>query len=325
MRRRELITLIGGALAWPMAAKGQQPVKPVIGFLHPGSSAQYMHLVTAFLQGLKEAGYGDGQNVVIEYRWADGHFERLPAFAADLVRRREVAAIAVWGDPAALVAKAATATIPTVFLSGTDPVKLGLVSSLNRPGANITGVAVLSSSLLPKQLQLLVELVPTAGTIALLINPANPNTEIRMEEMRDAARAVGRELFVARVTSEDEFESAFETIRQRAGALVVPPDPSLTSWREKLIALVARYAIPASYPYREYAVSGGLMSYGASLSEAYRLVGIYCGRSLGGEKPADLPVQQSTKVEFVVNLKTAKALGLSVPLPLLGRADEVVE
>jgi putative tryptophan/tyrosine transport system substrate-binding protein len=325
MRRREFITLVGGALAAPMAAKGQQPVKPVIGFLHGGSSAQYEHLVTAFLQGLKEAGYIEGQNVAIEYRWADGHYERLPALAADLVRRPEVAAIATWGDGAALAAKAATATIPTVFLSGTDPVKLDLVSSLNRPGANNTGVAVLSSSLLPKQLQLLVELVPTAGTIALLINQSNPNTEIRMEEMRDAARAVGRELFVAKVASEDEFESAFEAIRQRASALVVPPDPSFTGRREKLIELAARYAIPASYPYREYAVSGGLMSYGASLSEAYRLVGIYCGRSLRGERPADLPVQQSTKVELVVNLKTAKALGLSVPLPLVGRADEVVE
>jgi putative tryptophan/tyrosine transport system substrate-binding protein len=324
MRRRQFIALVVGALAWPTAAKGQQPVKPVVGFLHDGSSAQYVHLVVAFLQGLKEAGYVEGRNIVIEYRGADGHFERLPALAADLVRR-EVAAIAALGDPAALAAKAATTTIPTVFVSGTDPVKLGLISSLNRPGGNITGVALLSSSLLPKQLQLLVELVPTAGTIALLTNPSNPNTEIRIDEMQNAARTVGRELFVAIAAREDEFESAFVTIRHRAGALVVPADPFFMSQSDKLIALATRYAMPASYPFREHAVSGGLMSYGTSLSEAHRLVGVYCGRILRGEKPADLPVQQSTKVEFVVNMKTAKSFGLEIPVPLLGRADEVIE
>ncbi len=210
-------------------------------------------------------------------------------------------------------------------MTGTDPVKLGLVSSLNRPGANNTGMALLASPLLAKQLQLLGELVPAARTIALLVNPNNPNTEIRMEEMEEAAQAIGRELLVATASSEDELELAFATIRQRAGALVVPPDPFFTSRRDELIALATRYALPASYPFREYAVSGGLMSYGNRLSDAYRLTGIYCGRILGGEKPAELPVQQTTKVEFVINLKTAKTLGLSLPLPLLGRADEVIE
>jgi putative tryptophan/tyrosine transport system substrate-binding protein len=325
MRRREFIAALSVATMWPLATRGEQPALPVIGFLHGGSSAQSADLVTAFQQGLKEAGYAEGQNVVIEYRWADGHFKRLPGLAADLVRRPEVAAIATWADPAAVAAKAATTRIPTVFMSGTDPVKLGLVSSLNKPGANFTGVALLSSSLVPKQLQLLVELVPTAGTIGLLINPNNANTEIRLEEMREAARAVARELFVATVSSGDELELAFVTTQQRAGALVVPPDPFFTGRRDELIALAARHALPVGYPFREYATSGGLMSYGISLSDAYRLVGIYCGRILKGEKAADLPVQQSTKVEFIVNLKTAKALGISIPLPLVGRADEVIE
>jgi putative tryptophan/tyrosine transport system substrate-binding protein len=268
----------------------------------------------------------EGQNVAIEYRWADGDFDRLPAAAVDLVRRHDVRVLAaLGGDATALTAKAATTAIPIVFVGGSDPVKLGLVSSLNRPGANITGVVLLSSPLLAKQLQLLGELVPAAGTIALLVNPNNPNTENRLEEIREAARAVGRELLVATAKGENEFELAFATIRQRAGALVVPPDPSFTARRDELIAMAARYATPASYPFREFAVSGGLMSYGASLSEAYRLAGTYCARILRGEKPADLPVQQTTKVEFVVNLKTAKTLGLSLPLPLLGRADEVIE
>jgi putative ABC transport system substrate-binding protein len=326
MRRRDFLKVIGGAAAWPTVAKGQQPVTPVIGLLHSSSFARYEHLVTAFQQGLKQAGYIEGQNIAIEYRWADGHFDRLPALAADLVRRHEVRVLAaLGGDPAAFAAKAATKAIPIVFVGGLDPVKLGLVASLNRPGANITGVVLLSSSLLAKQLQLLGELVPEAKIIALLVNPNNPNTEDRLEEMREVARVVGRELLVAAAKSEDEFELAFATMRQRAGALVIPPDPSFTARRDELIGLAARYAMPASYPFREYAVSGGLMSYGASLSEAYRLAGIYCGRIVRGEKPADLPVQQTTKVEFVINLKTAKMLGLSLPLPLLGRADEVIE
>jgi putative tryptophan/tyrosine transport system substrate-binding protein len=303
----------------------QQSAMPVIGFLHSGLSAQYAHPVTAFLQGLKEIVYVEGQNVTIEYRWAEGHFDQLPSLADDLVRRHVAVFAAIGGDPTALAAIAATTTIPIVFVTGTDPVKLGLVSSLNRPGANITGVALLLSPLQAKQLQLLSELVPAAGTIALLVNPNNPNIEIRMKDMREAARAVDRELFVATTSSEDELESAFASIRQRTGALVVPPDPFFTGRRDKLIALAARYALAASYPFREYADAGGLMSYGVSLSDAYRLAGIYCGRILRGEKPGDLPVQQATKVEFVINLKAAKALGLSLQLPLLGRADEVIE
>jgi putative tryptophan/tyrosine transport system substrate-binding protein len=327
MRRREFIALAACAgAAWPLAAHAQQSPMPVIGFLHSGSFTRYAHLVTAFQQGLRQAGYVEGQNVAIEYRWADGNFDRLPAIASDLVRRQEVRVLAaLGGDPVAKAAKAATATVPIIFVGGLDPVKLGLVSSLNRPGANITGVVLLSSPLLAKQLQLLCELVPAAETIALLVNPNNPNTDNRLEEIREAARAVGRELLVATAKGENEFELAFATIRQRAGALVVPPDPTFTARREELIALAARHAVPASYPFREYAVSGGLMSYGASLSEAYRLAGTYCGRVLKGEKPTDLPVQQTTKVEFVINLKTAKTLAISLPLPLLGRADEVIE
>jgi putative tryptophan/tyrosine transport system substrate-binding protein len=327
MKRRELMTLLGGvAAAWPLVGRAQQPATPVIGWLHTGSFARYEHMVRAFQQGLKQAGYIEGQNVAIEYRWADGNFDRLPTIAAELVRRNDVRVVAaLGGDPAALAAKAATTTIPIVFVGGLDPVKLGLVSSLNRPGANITGIVLLSSPLLAKQLQLLGELVPAARTIALLVNPNNSNTEQRLEEMRDAARAVDRDLLVATARSQHELELAFATIIQKAGALVVPPDPSFTIRRDELIELAARYAIPASYPFREYAVSGGLMSYGASLSEAYRLAGIYCGRILRGEKPADLPAQQTAKVEFVINLKTAKTLGLGLPLPLLGRADEVIE
>jgi putative tryptophan/tyrosine transport system substrate-binding protein len=327
MQRRELITLlVGMAAVWPVAGRAQHPATPVIGWLHTGSFARYAHIVGSFQQGLRQAGYVDGQNVAIEYRWADSNFDRLPTIAADLVRRNEVRVlVALGGDPAALAAKAATTTIPIVFVGGGDPVKLGLVSSLNMPGTNITGIVLLSSPLLAKQLQLLGELVPTVRTIALLVNPNNSNTEQRLEEMREAARLIGRELLVATARSQHELEVAFATIIQQAGALVVPPDPSFTARRDELIELAARYAIPASYPFREYAVSGGLMSYGASLSEAYRLAGIYCGRILKGERPADLPVQQTTKVEFVINLKTAKTLGLSLPLPLLGRADEVIE
>jgi putative tryptophan/tyrosine transport system substrate-binding protein len=326
MKRREFIAGLGGAVAWPVVARAQRRAMPVIGFLHAGLSAQYVHLVTAFQQGLKEAGYVEGKNVAIEYRWAEDHFDRLPSLAAGFVRPHAVALLAaLGGDRAALAAKAATTIIPIVFVTGTDPVKLGLVSSLNRPGANITGVTLLSTPLQGKQLQLLGELVPTASTIALLVHRDNPTTEIRMGETQEAARAISRELFVATVSNEDELQSAFVSIRRRASALVVPPDPFFTSQRDKLIALAARYAMPASYPFREYAESGGLMSYGVSLSDAYRLVGNYCGRILRGETPADLPVQQATKVEFVINLKTAKALGLSLPIPLLGRADEVIE
>jgi putative ABC transport system substrate-binding protein len=297
---------------------------PVIGFLAAGSPSD-VNLVSAFRQGLKEGGYVEGDNLVIEYRWAEGHYDRLPALAADLVNR-QVAVIATGGgDPAALAAKAATATIPIVFNSGTDPVTLGLVASLNRPAGNVTGVSMLSSMLLAKQLELLREVVPTAVTISFLVNPNNPNTEERTTEMQEAVRAVGQRLHVVTASVEAELEPAFATIERRAGALIVPADPFFANQRDHLIALADRYALPASYPFREDAVAGGLMSYGPIRADVFRLVGIYTGRILKGAKPADLPVQQSTKVELVINLKTAKTLGLTFPLPLLGRADEVIE
>jgi putative ABC transport system substrate-binding protein len=325
MRRRDVLSLLGGAaVSWPVALRAQRPAMPVIGFLAAGSPSD-VNLASAFRQGLKEGGYVEGENLVIEYRWAEGHYDRLPALAADLVTR-QVAVIATGGgDPAALAAKAATATIPIVFNTGTDPVTLGLVASLNRPAGNATGVSMLSSMLLAKQLELLREVVPTAVTISFLVNPNNPNTEERTTEMQEAVRAVGQRLNVVTASVEAELEPAFATIERRAGALIVPADPFFANQRDHLIALADRYALPASYPFREDAVAGGLMSYGPIRADVFRLVGIYTGRILKGAKPADLPVQQSTKIELVINLKTAKTLGLTFPLPLLGRADEVIE
>jgi putative ABC transport system substrate-binding protein len=297
---------------------------PLIGFLSGQSPATSTYLVDAFRKGLRETGFVEGQNVAIEYRWAEGQYDRLPAMAADLVRR-QVAVIAANG-PAARVAKVATTTIPIAFLVAANPVEVGLVASLNRPGGNLTGVTTLTAELAPKQLELLRELVPTATTIAVLLNPTNPVTEARSREVQAAARILGLQLHVLYASTEPDFDTAFATLVQLgAGGLVIGPDAFFVSRSEQLAALTVRHAVPTIYQLREFAAAGGLMSYGGSITDAYRLMGVYTGRILKGEKAADLPVQQATKVELTLNLKTAKALGLTVPLALLGRADEVIE
>ena len=326
MRRREFVTVVGGtAVFWPLAARAQQPAMPMIGFLNGGSSDEFAPYLAAFREGLKEANYIEGRNVAIEYRWAGGHYDRLPALAAELVNSKVVMIVAAGGDPSALAAKAATATIPIVFNSGSDPVKLGLVAALNRPNGNATGVSLLSFTLIGKQLELLCELVPAAATVAFLVNPNNENTVDRIIETQETAHAKGRQLYVVRAGTESELASAIATAKEHAGALFIPPDPFFTSRREQIVAQAAQQAIPASYPFREYVTAGGLMSYGVNLIDVYHLVGIYTGRVLKGEKPVDLPVQQLTKVELILNLKVAKSLGLTFPVTLLGRADEVIE
>jgi putative ABC transport system substrate-binding protein len=326
MRRRDFITFAGGAtVAWPLAARTQQPAMPVIGFLHSASPETHAPMLTAFRQGLKEAGYVEGHNVAIEYRWAEGHYDRLPALAADLVRR-QVAEIVTVGTPAALAAKAASSTIPIVILVGIDPVQSGLVASLNRPGGNVTGLAVLTVELAAKQLEVLHELLRTSAAVAMLVNPNTPVYEPSTKGVRDAARSLGLQLHVLDASTEGEIDAAFEKlIEVRAGGLVVIADPFLTSQRSQIVALAARHAVPAIYGLREFAAGGGLMSYGIDLADAYRQVGIYAGKILKGAKPADLPVQRVVRVEFVINLKTAKTLGLTFPITLLGRADEVIE
>jgi putative ABC transport system substrate-binding protein len=326
LKRREFITLLGGAVAWPLVARAQQPVMPVIGFLNSASPDGYVPMVAAFRQGLKEAGYVDGQNATIEYLWAENHYDRLPALAADLVQKK-VTVIAATTTPAALAAKAATSTVPIVFTTGGDPIKLGLVASLRRPGGNVTGSTQLSVEVGPKRLELARELFPGATTFALLVNPANPVAATVSKDLRAVADTLGARLHVLHASTEADLEAAFATAAQlRVAALVIStPDPWFGSHAAQLGALALRNRVPAIYFRREFVAAGGLMSYGGSITETYRLAGLYAGRILKGERPADLPVQQVTKVELILNLKTAKALGVTVPLPLSGRADEIIE
>jgi len=327
MKRREFITLVGGAAAtWPLAVRAQQPAMPVIGFLNAGFAQGAAKQLAAFLKGLGENGYVEGRNVSIEYRWAESQFDRLPAMMVDLVHR-QVAVIAATTTPAALAAKTVTTTVPIVFETGTDPVQLGLVASMNRPGGNITGVSQLIVEVAPKRLELLHELIPTARVIGLLVNPtASALAQAQLRAIQSAADTLGLELQVLNVSSEQDFDAAFASlIRLRAGGLVISADSVFLRSMEQLATLTVRHSVPAVYQYREFAAAGGLMSYGPDITESYRMAGIYTGRILKGEKPTDLPVQQVTKVELYINLKTAKALGITVPLPLSGRADEVFE
>jgi putative ABC transport system substrate-binding protein len=326
MRRRDLILGIGAAAClWPLSAGTQPKPTPVIGYLvstSPGPSAPF---VAAFRQGLGEAGWVEGKNVAIEYRWAEGQYDRLPALAADLVNRK-VDLIVAGASPAALAAKSATTTTPIVFVAVADPVAVGLVTSLARPGGNITGFSVMAAELMPKRLELISELLPRAGMIALMVNPKNSNTERMIEDAQKAAHAKGVPLSILKAGTESEIDTTFVTlVHQHASALVVAPDPYFLSLREQFVALAARDAVPAIYEFREFAAAGGLISYGPSVTDIFRQAGAYVGRILGGVKPADLPVQQPARFELVVNLKTAKALGLTVPPSILARADEVIE
>ena len=325
--RREFITLLGGAaVAWSVQARAQQPAMPVVGFLNFASTDGYRPMVTAFCQGLQESGYVEGRNVAIEFRWAEGRSDRLPAMAADLVHR-QVTVIAATTTPAALAAKAATTTIPIVFEMGGDPIRLGLVASFNRPGGNVTGVTQLNTEVTPKRLELLHELLPTATVIALLVNPTDPALAgVVLRASQAAAQTFGLGLRVLNASTESDFDGVFANVIQlRAGGLVIGSDAFFTSRAEQLGALALRHAVPTVFQTRDFVAAGGLVSYSGDITDAYRLAGGYTARILKGDKPGELPVQQSTKVEMFLNLKTAKALGITVPLPLLGRADEVIE
>jgi putative ABC transport system substrate-binding protein len=326
MQRRSFITLLAGAASWPSAARAQQKAMPVIGYLNSNSLATTAPLVAAFRKGLADLGYTEGQNLAIEFRWAEGHYDRLPELAADLAARKVDVIVATTGVPSVRAAKAATASIPIVFDAGADPVALGLVASLARPGGNVTGIAFMTAGLTPKRLELLSELVPRAKVIGLLVNPKNPQTEGIVRDAQEAARAIGVELQILNAGTEAEIDSAFAALTQsHAGGLIAGADPFFNARRERLIALAARGGVPTIYQYREFATEGGLISYGPNIAAVYRRVGSYAGRILKGEKPADLPVQRPATFELVINLKTAKALGLTVPQLLLARADEVIE
>jgi putative ABC transport system substrate-binding protein len=325
MRRREFIAAFGSAVAWPVVAHAQQPAVPVVGWLGSESRDEEDFRVIPFRQGLRESGYIEGQNVAVEYRWAEGQYNRLSALAADLVRQR-VSVIAVGGLPSTLAAKAATATTPIVFQFAGDPVEVGVVASLSRPGGNLTGVTSLNVEVAPKQLELIHNVIPMATTIALLVNPANQFAERITRDVQTASAKLGLRIHVLHANNERDFDTVFATLNElRASALVIGPDSLFNSWRKQLGALAARHAIPAICPYREFTSTGGLMSYGTDIANTFRLVGAYTARILKGEKPADLPVQQVTKLELVINEKTAKALGLTIPETLLATADEVIQ
>ena len=325
MRRRDLILGIGGALAVPLAAQAQQPQLPLIGFLHGGSPGPYAHLVAAFRDGLRETGYVAGQNVTIEFRWAEGHYDLLPSLALDLVRR-EAAVILAAGSSPALAAKAASRTIPIVFISGGDPLGRGLVAGIDRPGGNATGINVITAELAGKRLTLLRELAPNATLVAVLLNTSNPNSAGQLGDIQQAARSLGQPIHIAKATSERDIDVAFSSFAEfRPDALLVSPDPFFSGRRNQIVRLASRQALPTLYFQREFALAGGLASYGVSLADGYRQAGLYVGRILAGASPAELPVTQSAKFELVINLRTARALGLTVPPTLLGHADEVIE